>query len=164
MKNIFCKKKPQFIKFWGFSYCFINGKSMEIIIHFHEITEISRVFFTKYIFSSSKKKFSEKIIFFHKLDSSGYCHTKYELLTPNTRKVVADTVSRTEKKTIFIGYLTIKKKRFYVFDFRPIPFRDISIFLFKNWFWVKYKYSTMHFYGRNRLKWSHLVGLPRYSS
>ena len=47
----------------------------------------------------------------------------------------------------------------HVFDVRPIPFRDISIFLFKNWFWVKYKYSTMHFYGRNRMKWPYLVGM-----
>ena len=101
MKNRFCKKYSRdfgdFIKFGGFSYCFSNGKSMEIIIHFHEITEISRVFFTKYIFSSSKKTFSEKFLFFRKLYSSSYHHAKDDLLTPNTLKVLADTVSWTKK-------------------------------------------------------------------
>ena len=102
------------MKMYDDFHWFFIGKTIGKSSKFYEITEIPRVFFTKNIFSSSKKKFSEKILFFHKLDSSGYCHTKYELLTTNTRKVVADTVSRTEKKTIFIGYLTIKKKRFYI--------------------------------------------------
>ena len=66
----------------------------------------SREYFLQNIFfHHRKKKFSEKILFFRKLYSSSYHHTQYELLTPNTRKVVADTVSGTEK----ILHFTLRK-------------------------------------------------------
>ena len=62
----------------------------------------SREYFLQNIFFHHRKKtFSKKILFFHKLYSSSYHHAKDELLTPNTLKVLADTVSRTKKNTTF---------------------------------------------------------------
>ena len=50
-----------------------------------------------------------QMMYFIIIDTSTKLLVKYERITSNIREVIIDIVSVSEKKTVFIGYLTIKK-------------------------------------------------------
>ena len=71
-----------------------NFGESEFFLENLKISKNFERFFGKYFFSSSKKKFSEKFLFFLKVYDSCCQHALCELVTPKTHKVTSDSARK----------------------------------------------------------------------